>query len=274
VAATGESLGPYMLLELAGEGGMGRVFRARHEPDGAIVAVKVLKSQLSADETYRRRFDHELRSASRVRHPNLVALLDSGDVDGERFLAYEWVAGRSVQDRLRAEGPLPLDEGVRVIEEVGAALDELHDAGLVHRDVKAANVLLHEDGRAMLADLGLARGPHDTALTRPGQVLGTLEYLAPELVRGEPATRDSDVYALGCLAYELTTGRMPFAGKGLFQLGAAHLDEQPPDPRAVGAQCSYAFGRALLLALAKEPHVRPGSGSAYGRALRSALASG
>jgi eukaryotic-like serine/threonine-protein kinase len=272
--ATGESLGPYRLLELAGEGGMGLVYKAARETDGQIVALKVLKSGLSADETYRRRFEHELRAASRVRHPNLVALLDSGEADGQQFLVYEWVPGRSLDERVRAEGPLPLEDAVTVVEQLGGGLDELHDAGIVHRDVKASNVLLGGDGEAKLTDLGLARGPRYTALTRPGQVLGTLEYLAPELVRGEPATRDSDVYALGCLAYELTTGRTPFAGLGLFQLGAAHLDEAPRDPRELRPDCPPALGRALLLALAKDPRLRPGSGSAYARALRSGLGSG
>lgn len=253
---------------------MGLVFRAVREQDGAVVALKVLKSDLSENETYRRRFEHEMRAASRVRHPNLVPLLEDGEADGERYLAYEWVSGKSVEERLAAHGPLPLEEVVRLVEEVGAGLDELHDAGLVHRDVKASNVLLREDGTAMLADLGLARSPRDTALTRPGQVLGTLEYLAPELVRGEAATADSDVYALGCLAYEVTTGQTPFAGGSMFQLGAAHLGQEPPDPRDLRPECPPSLSRALRLALAKDPRVRPGSGSSYARALRSALASG
>jgi serine/threonine-protein kinase len=267
----GESLGPYKLLERAGEGGMGLVFRAIREQDGTVVALKVLKTDVSANETYRRRFEHEVRAASRVRHPNLVPLLDDGEADGERYLAYEWVSGQSVEDRLAGHGPLPLEEAVRIVEQVGAGLDELHDTGLVHRDVKASNVLLREDGTAMLTDLGLARGPRDTALTRPGQVLGTLEYLAPELVRGEAATPDSDVYALGCLAYELTTGRTPFAGRSMFQLGAAHLSEDPPDPCDLRPDCPPGLSRAVRLALAKDPRIRPGSGGAYGRALRSAL---
>jgi serine/threonine protein kinase len=253
---------------------MGLVYKAVQEPEGRIVALKLLKGELSENEVYRRRFDHELRAASSLRHANLVPLLGAGEAGGQRYLAYEWVAGSSLQDRLPAESPLPLGEVVRIVEQVAAGLDAVHEAGLVHRDVKSSNVLLREDGVAMLTDFGLARGPRDTALTRPGQVLGTLEYLAPELVRGERATPYSDLYALGCVAYELAAGRTPFAGRPVFQIGVAHLDEDPPDPRTLREDCTYPFARALVLPLAKDPRLRPGSAGAYARALRGALEPG
>ena len=155
----------------------------------------------------------------------------------------------------------------RIASELASALDALHEAGIVHRDVKASNVLLRDGVTAMLTDFGLAKGEAYTVLTKPGQVMGTLDYLAPELIHGDEATRASDVYALGCLTYECLTGTTPFGGRSVFQIGLAHLDEQPPDPSASRADCPPAFAAAVLRALEKDPAQRPGSAAAYARDL-------
>src|SRR5205085_10034952 len=138
-----------------------------------------------------------------------------------------------------------------------AGLDALHAAGLVHRDVKPANVLFDENGRALLTDFGLAKGPAYTVLTRTGQIVGTLDYLAPELIRGGPASPATDVYALGCLAYECATGQPPFAGKSIFGLSSAILDQDPDDPCTLRPDMPAAMGWAVLQALAKDPAERP-----------------
>jgi serine/threonine-protein kinase len=272
--AAGDRLGPFQLEEMLGAGGMGIVFRATRQrdgdADGGVVALKVLRGELSGDDTFRRRFEHEARSAAEVRNPHLVAILEAGEADGRHYLATEFVPGRTLDERIREEGPLPLADVIRAATELGAALDGLHEAGIVHRDVKASNVLLRADGTAMLTDFGLAKGQAYTVLTQPGQVMGTLDYLAPELIRGEEAGAASDLYALGCSTYECLTGTTPFGGRSGFQIGLAHLDEEPPDPRLARPECPPDFSAAVLRALEKDPFSRPATASAYARGLATA----
>ncbi len=263
----GDRLGAFRLEELLGAGGMGIVFRAVREEGGGTVALKVLRDELSGDETFRRRFEHEARSAKEVLSPHLVAVLEAGEADGRYYLASEFVPGRTLEERVRDEGALPFADVIRIATELGAALDALHEAGIVHRDVKASNVLLRNDGTTMLTDFGLAKGEAYTVLTHPGQVMGTLDYLAPELIRGDEATAASDIYALGCTTYECLTGTTPFGGRSLFQVGLAHLDEQPPDPRRARPDCPGHLSAAVLRALEKEPAERPATATSYARAL-------
>lgn len=266
----GDWLGSFRLEEMLGAGGMGIVFRAVREGDSESVALKILRDELSGDETFRRRFEHEARSASEVRSPHLVAVLEAGEADGRYYLASEFIQGRTLDERVRDDGPLPLADVIRIATELGAALDALHGAGIVHRDVKASNVLLRDDATAMLTDFGLAKGEAYTVLTQPGQVMGTLDYLAPELIRGDEATPASDLYALGCLTYECLTGTTPFGGRSLFQIGLAHLDEEPPDPSQARSDCPRALSAAVLRALDKDPAERPATASAYARDLAGA----
>ena len=140
----------------------------------------------------------------------------------------------------------------------------------MHRDIKPSNVLFDSDGTAMLTDFGLAKGRAYTVLTRPGQVMGTLDYLAPELIRGKPATPATDIYALGCVAFECVVGRAPFGDKSAFQVGLAHLDEPPPDPGAERPDLPAGFAAAILSALEKEPEQRPATAGAYASLLRAA----
>jgi serine/threonine protein kinase len=259
----GDRLGPFRLKSVLGEGGMGIVFHATREPDGDDVALKVLRRELTHDETYRRRFTHEARAAGEVRHSHLVPVLDAGEADGRTYLAVAYVAGRSLADRIEKEGPLPLRDVVALTSQVAAGLDALHQRDLVHRDIKPSNIMLDQEGRAAVTDFGLAKGRAYTVLTRPGQVMGTLDYLAPELIKGQPATPASDIYALGCVVFECLTGHAPFAEKTVFQVGAAHLEEMPPDPAADREDAPEGLGWAVLRALEKDPAARPPSVRAY-----------
>ena len=266
----GQTLGPYRLEGLLGEGGMARVFRARHDEDGTTVALKVMKDDLVDDEVYQQRFVHEARSAAEVHHQHLVPILDAGEVEGRRFLAVGYVPGRTLEQRIETEGALPLADIVRLTTEVASGLDALHEKGVVHRDIKTSNILINEHGTALLTDFGLAKGRAYTALTKPGQVLGTLDYLAPELIRGEQATPASDIYALGCVVYECVAGTAPFGHKSVFEVGVAHLEEEPADPGAGRDDWSPELSWAVLQALAKDPARRPPTATAFATMLQVA----
>lgn len=268
--APGDVLGGYALEERLGEGGMGLVFRAVRESDGEVVALKVTKLAFADDEAYRRRFVHEARAAADVRHPNLVTIFDAGDVDGRDFIAVQYVEGPTLQESIEREGAFDVEQLLDVAKGLGGALDALHERGIVHRDIKGSNVLF-ANGVPLLTDFGLAKGPSYTVLTKPGQVLGTLEYLAPELIKGQPATPASDIYAFGCLLYQCVAGRTPFGDRSLFAVGIAHLDEEPADPAAGREPWPAGLSDALLAGLRKDPAERPASAGAYAALLERAV---
>jgi serine/threonine protein kinase len=240
-------IGGYQLEEQLGRGATGTVWRAA-AADGSVVAVKLLDPALAGDEEYRARFAREARVAQAIPDAHLVRILEAGADEGRPFLVLEYVGGGSLAARL-AHGPLGLERTLSVIADVGAALDALHRGGIVHRDVKPSNVMQREY----------------TVLTRPGRVQGTLDYLAPELIRGEEATAASDVYALGCVAFECLAGRPPFGDRSLFGVGTAHLEDEPPDPPT-----SSDVAWALLRALDKDPAARPATATMYANLLRVA----
>jgi serine/threonine protein kinase len=258
-----QRLGEYELEAELGQGAAGVVYRAR-STDGRLVALKLLRPALGEDDAFRGRFSREARAAREVTHKHLITVLDHGEAEGRSYVVFEYVAGGSLSDRLQG-GALGLEDTLRLVAEVAEGLDALHAKGIVHRDVKPANIMLREDGSAALTDFGLAKGAAYTVLTRPGQILGTLDYLAPELVRGGEATPASDVYALGCVAFECLAGSPPFADRSLFGVGTAHLEDEPPDPPAPPE-----LAWALLRALEKDPAARPPTATTYAHLLRAA----
>src|SRR6266487_286622 len=263
--AAPDRVGPYRIEGVLGEGAMGVVYRAIREDEGSTVALKVLRPELAGDETYRRRFVHEARAAREVVSEHLVPILEAGEIEGFQYLAVAFIDGETLERRIRERGVLAAGEAVGVAADLSSALHALHEAGLVHRDVKPSNVLLAGDGSALLTDFGLAKGSAYTLLTKKGQVLGTVDYLAPEIVRGEPATPASDLYGLGCVVYECFAGKPPFGGRGLFEVGLAHLEQEPEAP------CEGPLGWAVLRALEKDPARRPPSAVAFASLLRVAL---
>jgi serine/threonine-protein kinase len=250
-------VGRYRTTGVLGEGAAGVVYRAT---DGdAEVAVKVLRAP---DSTAQKRFEREARLAGEASSRHLVPILETGD----GWFAMPLYRGGSLAARLRADGPVPVAEVVDLAAQLARGLDALHARGVVHRDVKPSNVLLDGAGTAAHADFGLARGEGATQLTRDGQLVGTVHYLAPELIEGADASVASDVYALGCLLYECVTGAPPFAGRNDAEVGFAHLVEAPPPPRGVSADVAL----ALLSALEKDPSARPTSATALARMLHLA----
>lgn len=264
----GGRLGPYRLEELLGEGGVGVVFRAVHEPDGAVVALKVLRAELAGDETYRRRFEREGRIASGLSDPHLVPVVDAGEVDGHQYLAARYVGGLTLAELLERGGPLALTPLLEIMTEIAAALDTLHREGLVHRDVKPSNVIVDDSGTSFLTDFGLAKGAAATVLTEPGRVVGTLDYLAPEAIKGGLAGPPADIYALGCVSYECIAGRPPFAGGSFVEATLAILGDEPADPCAGRDDLPPSLSFAVLQALAKRPEDRPPTAAAYALMLR------
>lgn len=269
----GDTFGEYLIDEPLGQGGMGIVFRAVRE-DGAVVALKVLKPGLVRDDNATRRFAREARAAAEIVHPHLIEVIEAGDVDGTGFLAMRYVAGRSLDDRIRDRGPLPVAETARIAAEIGSALDALHAAQFVHRDVKPSNILLDDERGALLTDFGLAKRSDYSMLTAPGQMLGTLDYIAPELLRGATPGPSSDLYALGCVVFECLAGTPPFGGRDVFEVGMAHLGDPPPDPCEGRDDAPAELSRHALSALAKRPEERPPSATAYAELLLTTVGPG
>jgi serine/threonine kinase PknH len=268
--AAGDVVGPYRIDAPLGRGGMGQVFRATRE-DGSVVALKVLRADLAKDRGLDRRFRHEARAAGAVEHKHVVRLLDVGEADGRRYIAMQLVDGETLGERLKREGPLRVDDLVAVASGVAAGLDAIHAAGVVHRDLKPPNIMLDERRSAAITDFGLSRGVDFTRLTRAGHVVGTLDYLAPELFRGADPAPTSDIYALGCIVYECITGAPPFASREMADLARCHIEDPPPDPSGARADLPPGFAGAALQALEKDPERRPPTGTAYARMLFVAL---
>jgi serine/threonine-protein kinase len=265
----GSRIGDYAISRLLGVGGMGKVYRATGS-DGGEVALKLVKEDYARDETFRRRFFREARIAQTVKHPNVVPVVDTGEQDGLPFMAQRFVDGMSLDDKLKRDGPLDVATAVRVCNDVAAGLEALWAAGMVHRDVKPANILLDGNGTAYITDFGLAKDTQGSLLTLPGQALGSMDYMAPEQIRGEDVNAASDIYALGCVMYECMCGRPPFAHVQGMRILWAHLQDEPPDPRSLRPEIPPEFAKALMVALEKDPAQRPQSAGDYARLLASA----
>lgn len=262
----GTHIGNYHIEALIGVGGMGRVYRAA-APGGSLVAFKLINARFAREETFRRRFEREVRIAQTVRNPHLVPVLDSGEHQGVPYMVATFIDGISLQQKLEREGRLDLATTVHICAQVAEALRALAEAGMVHRDVKPGNVLLDRTGRAYLTDFGLAKDRQGSVLTAPGQTLGSMDYMAPEQVRGHAVTSAADIYALGCVTYECLTGRAPFADRQGMRILLAHLHEEPPDPSSHRTDIPAELARVVKAALRKEPNERPRTSIEYARLL-------
>jgi hypothetical protein len=261
MATPRRTFGRYELRGTLGEGGFATVYRAWDAMLERGVALKQLHPHLAANTDIRRRFLAEARALARLRHPNIVVVHEVGETDGRPFFTMELIEGRTLAE-LGARGPLPPAEVVRVIQNLAGAVDAMHAAGFVHRDVKAANVMVERSGRVVLMDFGIARTADATQHTRTGAVLGTLESIAPEQVRGLPAGPPADIYALGILTYQLLAGRPPFVGDTAFLLHA-HVYDPPPPLRGLRPGLPPHVYAAVESALAKDPAQRPASAGRF-----------
>ncbi|MEU2104683.1 serine/threonine-protein kinase [Nocardia sp. NPDC019255] len=268
IQSAGGTFGNYFLERLLGRGGMGEVWLA-HDRDGRAVALKVLSSAYTADPLYRQRFEREARLGARARNPHIVPIHAFGEVDGHLFLEMAYIDGIDLGTRLRS-GPLPPDRAVDVIAQAAEALDAAHAAGLVHRDVKPGNILLHTSGFVYLIDFGIARAADGTALTATGLVVGTLGYMAPERFTGTVDAR-SDVYSLACVLYEALTGQPPYGAGDPAQQMRAHLMTEPPRASRAADGVPAALDDVIARGMAKEPDARYGSAGQFAAAASAAL---
>jgi serine/threonine-protein kinase len=232
----GQTLGRYRLEASLGRGGMAEVFRARDERLGRTVAVKVILPSFASEPHFAERFLREARMVASLEHPHFLPVYVSGDENGVPYLVMPYLQGGTLVERMAA-GAVSPGSALRWIGELAPALDAAHAHGVLHRDVKPANVLLGAGDRALLADFGIAKsGEAATQLTATGVVIGTPTYMAPELAQGRPASPASDLYALAVLAYEMLTGAPPFSGESALSLLHQHVTTPPPSVRARAAQ--------------------------------------
>ncbi|MCT1695967.1 Stk1 family PASTA domain-containing Ser/Thr kinase [Corynebacterium sanguinis] len=226
----------YQLGSTIGTGGMSDVYAATDTVLGRDVALKMLKTDMARDESFRERFRREAQNSARLNHPNIVSVYDTGDVDIDGlavpYIVMERVHGRNLRDIVREDGPLSPQQAAELLIPVTRALQASHDAGIIHRDVKPANIMVTNTGAVKVMDFGIARALDDatSAMTQTSAVIGTAQYLSPEQARGKPADGRSDVYALGCVMYEAVTGRPPFEGETPFAVAYQHVQEEPEAP--------------------------------------------
>jgi non-specific serine/threonine protein kinase len=271
--APGESLAGYVIEELIGRGGMGLVYRALDPELGRQVALKIIAPTVADDPAFRRRFEREWRLAATLEHPHVVPVYRAGEESGQLFLAMRLIQGESLEARLQAGGPLDPREAVHVVEQIAQALDAAHARGLVHRDVKPANVLLEGDGGwAYLVDFGLTVTlDAQTAITRDGMFMGTAAYAAPEQISGGEVGPRTDVYALGGVLHHCLTGEPPFPAENLLDALSAHLSRPPPQPSRCRDVVPRGFDEVVGRAMAKEPARRFPSAGRLAEAAGNAL---
>lgn len=247
---------PFELTEKIGEGGMGHVYKARYVVNDRIVAVKLVPSDVT-DETILARFEREVEILKTLRHPNIVLCFGGACEDKRRFYAMEYVDGGTLHDLLRKRGRLPWELVVEYARQICSALAYAHDRGIIHRDLKPANFLISGDGRLKLSDFGLATLIAGRKITAAGRTAGTYEYMSPEQITGKEMTPRADLYSLGCVLYELLTGKPPFDGANSAEILHQHLKKPPPRVAAEVPDCPAALDRLLLDLLEKNPENRP-----------------
>ncbi len=265
--------GRYELQEFVGKGGMSLVYRALDRNTGHQVAVKLLKPELTGDKEFLARFEREALAAGKMRHHNIVNLLDVGNEDGRRFLVMEYVEGRTLKEIITERTTLPADTAAQVAIRILSALQHAHNNGIIHRDIKPQNILVSPDGMIKVADFGIARVAGSDTLTKDDAVLGSVHYFSPEQAKGEEVNAASDLYSVGVVMYEMLTGHVPFEGDTAVSIAMQHISAEPRRLSTPKHPVSPAMEAVVLRALAKAPNDRYPDAASMARAIKSALES-
>ena len=234
--------GRYEVLELIGRGGMAEVYLGRDKRLSRTVAIKLLRSDIAEDPTFQARFRREAQSAAALNHPAIVGVYDFGEevvtrADGSTqtvpYIVMEYVPGRTLKERIKEEGALPVAQALRIARQIAGALAQAHANNLVHCDIKPHNILVMPDGNIKVADFGIARAVTESTMTYNDNIMGSVHYFSPEQARGTIITPKSDVYSLGVVLYEMLTGRIPFDGNTAVSIARKHLEEEPQPIRSI-----------------------------------------
>src|SRR5688572_13282914 len=252
----------YRILRKLGAGGMANVYLAEDEDLGRRVAIKILNDRYNNDELFVERFRREAKSAAGLSHPNIVSIYDRGEAEGTYYIAMEVIEGRSLKEIIITRGALPIDKALGYARQLLDALRFAHRHGIIHRDIKPHNVLVHADERVKgvderlkVTDFGIAR--HGASqMTEAGSIMGTAQYLSPEQARGAPVTAASDLYSAGVVVYEMLTGKVPFTGDSAIEIAMKHVNELPRPPSKLRTEIPPELDQIVLRALAKEPEDR------------------
>ncbi|HYL61703.1 MAG TPA: serine/threonine-protein kinase [Candidatus Methylomirabilis sp.] len=271
--SVGQRLGDYEILGVLGAGGMGKVYKVRNTISDRIEAMKILLPDLAGQKELADRFLREIKVLASLDHPNIAALRTALTLDNQLVMIMEFVDGVTLASRLQ-HGPLPPNQAISYIDQVLAALSYAHKQNIIHRDIKPANMMLTSDGAVKLMDFGIARSATDRSLTMTGTTLGSLNYMPPEQVKGDPADNRSDLYSLGVSLYELVTGELPFQADSNYAMMAAHLQETPKPPIVLRPGIPKPLNEIILMALAKDPNERFQSADAFRGALKHVSAQG
>jgi len=251
-------MGPFVLGDKLGVGGMGIVYRATYTKSGQQVALKVLAPDLSLDPKVAKRFEREMDILRKLKHPHIIRYYGGGTSGNQRFYAMELLSGGALDAVLKKKQKFTWEETIEYALQISQALEHAHNAGVIHRDLKPSNLLLTKDGKVKLTDFGIARDTQATQLTAAGKTVGTMAYMAPEQITGKhPISRKTDLYALGCVMFEMLTGRPPFQSESQPELLFKHIEEEPPSVREFSIDCPLWLDKLIAELLEKDPQERP-----------------
>jgi eukaryotic-like serine/threonine-protein kinase len=269
----GKTLGHYHLLEQVGQGGMSSVFKALDLRVGGHVAVKILSPYIAHEHRFRARFVREIKLLRRLQHPNIVPVLDFGETEGLTYIVMPYIATGTLQDRLQ-KGPLDVQTGARVAAQISAALGMAHSMGVVHRDVKPSNVLLDQEGNALLSDFSFAHHQDASQNLTGSALIGTPAYMSPEQCQGGNIDGRSDQYSFGIMLFQLCTGKLPFEADTPMAIALKHVNEPLPRPQEVNPNLPEQVDAVLIRALAKDRDLRYASMEEMNQAFQQAVAEG
>ena len=256
-------LGPFVLKGKLGTGGMAVVYRAVYTKDNREIALKLLPVEAHEEPRLVARFEREAEILRRLKHPHIIPCFGGGQIGGQRWIAMQLMTQGTLSAELKRRGRFPWQEVVQIGLAVASALECAHQAGIIHRDLKPSNLMRSQSGKIKLGDFGIARDSEQTGLTATGRTVGTFAYMAPEQVRGfPPASPRTDLYSLGCVLFELLTGKPPFEGSSPPEVMYAHIERQPARPSAVALDCPLFLDTLVLQLLEKDPEKRPRDASA------------